>query len=231
MTRLDRRAAGLWAGSFLAVLLLLGWPRPGLRAAFAGAYATVANGLLTRLSFGEGGTAKLVSEAGGPVVGAAVEQDARLLLGVTGYEGEVPFGLSLRRDAYLPCLILIGALIGAPLPLRRKLICLGAGTATVLALSLGCVYLTTAWLFSTQLTRVYQPSAAWAWILDVMAGALLLPPSNRFALPLLMAAGLVYFLRGPSAPRGQSLPPPPAPARSESPPRAGSETLPATGSR
>jgi len=202
-----------------------------LRAAFSRGYAPAANLVLDQLSFGEGGRATLVPEAGGARAGAAVEQDARLALSVVGYDGQLPFGLSLRRDAFLPCLIVIAALIGAPLPARRKLLCLGVGTATVLALSLVCVYLTAAWLFSSQLTRVYQPSAAWAWALDVMAGALLLPPSNRFALPLVLAAVLVVALRGPSGPTARSLRPQPAPGQSGSPPREEGETLPASESR
>jgi hypothetical protein len=230
MIALDRRGAGLWAGLFLATLVLGGWPRPGLRAAFSGAYAAGARLVLEPLSFGEGGRATLVPERG-VRTGAAVEQDARLVLSVAGYDGELPFGLSLRRDAFLPCLLLVAVVIGAPLPARRKLLCLGAGTAAVLALSLLCVYLTAAWLFSSQLTRVYQPSAVWAWALDVTAGALLLPPSNRFALPLVLAAALVFGLRGPSAPRARSPQPRPAPAGSGSPPRAGGETLPASESR
>jgi hypothetical protein len=231
MIALDRRSAALWAGLFLATLVLGGWPRPDLRAAFSRGYAAAADLVLDQLSFGQGGRATLVPEKGEARTGAAVEQDARLVLSVSGYEGEVPFGLSLRRDAFLPCLIVIAALIGAPLPARRKLLCLGAGTAAVLALSLACVYLTAAWLFSGQLTRVYQPSAAWAWVLDVMAGALLLPPSNRFALPLVLAAVLVFVLRGPSVPRARSPRPQPAPAQSGSPLREEGETLPASESR
>jgi hypothetical protein len=231
MIALDRRSAALWGGLFLGALVLGGWPRPGLRAAFSRGYAPAANLVLHNLSFGEGGRATLVPETGEARAGAAVEQDARLALSVAGYDGELPFGLSLRRDAFLPCLIVIAALIGAPLPARRKLLCLGVGTATVLALSLVCVYLTAAWLFSSQLTRVYQPSAAWAWALDVIAGALLLPPSNRFALPLVLAAVLVFALRGPSGPKARSPRPQPAPAGSESPLREEGETLPASESR
>src|SRR5262249_38239242 len=150
---------------------------------------------------------------------------------VSGYDGELPFGLNVRRDAFLPCLLVLAAIAGAPLPARRKLLCLGAGIGTVLALSLLCVYLTAAWLFSGQLRAAYQPSEAWAWFLDLIAGALLLPPSNRFVLPLALAGVSMYLLRAPTGPRARSHQPPPAPAGSGSPPHGGGETLPASAPR
>jgi len=225
---LDRRSAVLWAGLFVATLLLGGWPRPWVRAGFSRAYATIANPVLGTLTFGQGGHASLAPEGKTAVSGAAIEQDARLSLTVDGFEGELPFGLSLRRDAYLPCLLLIALLAGAPLAARRKVLCLAVGTGAVLVLSLVCVALTAAWLFHTQLQGVYQRGTMGGWALDVMAGTLLLPPSNRFVLPLALGAVLVLRSWRPTWPRLQSPPPPPAPGGSGSPPREECGTLPAS---
>jgi hypothetical protein len=224
MTGLDRRAAIRWATLFVVTLLVGGWPWPGLRPAFSRGYAAVASPVFESLSFGRDGRAALVPETAAAVAGPAVEQDARLALTVSGYEGELSFGLSLRRDAYLPTLMLLAALAGAPLAGRRKLLCLLAGAAAMLVLSLLCVWLTAAWLFSSRLGQVYQAGPAWRWTLDLIAGSLLLPPSNRFVAPLVLAAALLVWARRPSAPTPRSHPPPPAPAGSGSPPRAGYET-------
>jgi hypothetical protein len=191
---LDRRAVRLWAGLFLAALLVGGWPLEAPRAAFARAYAAIATGVLAGITFGHGGHATLVADAGPSAPGAAVEQDARLLLTVADFEGELPFGLNLRRDAYLPTLVLVGAVLGAPLVLRRKLLCLALGVASVLLLSLACVALTAAWLFASQLQGVYAAGSLGPRLLDLIAGALLLPPANRFALPLVLAVALVLWL-------------------------------------
>jgi hypothetical protein len=134
--------------------------------------------------------------------GGAIVEDARLVLSVDGFEGELPFGLSTRRDAYLPALLLLGAVAGAPLGARRKLVCVGAGIATVWVLSLVCVHLTAVWIFATRLEGVYAADSAWRGVLDVVAGALLLPPSNRFALPLVLALGLVIWFGRPQPSAG-----------------------------
>jgi hypothetical protein len=190
---MDRKAVRLWAGLFVAALLLGGWPLGPVRAGFARGYAAIANGLLAGMTFGRGGHAVLVGAPGASPPGAAVEQDARLLLTVADFEGELPFGLNLRRDAYLPTLVMVGAVIGAPLVLRRKLLCLALGVASVFSLSLACLALTAAWLFASQLQGVYEAGALTPRLLDLIAGALLLPPANRFALPLVLGVTLVLW--------------------------------------
>jgi hypothetical protein len=181
-----------------------------VRNAFSAAYAAAANPVLTRLSFGRGGHAALVAGGGPGDPGRAVEDDARLVLTVAGFEGELPFGLSLRRDAFLPAVVLVAALAGAPLAARRKALCLALGVGAVLVLSLICVCLTAAWIFASRLQGVYDPTSVGRSVLDLLAGTLLLPPGNRFAVPLALGAALVFWSTTPSRRIRQ---PPAAPGR------------------
>lgn len=195
MSPAERRRWLRAAGLFVALLLVGAWPIDLARRGFSAAYAATANVLVTAVTFGRGGHARLAAldrpRERGP--GEEVSADANLLLAVDGYEGELPVGVSLRRDAYLPLLIVLAAVVAAPLPWRRKGRALLVGLPAVFALTLVSLWLLVMWLFTHQLRGVYTAVPARDWLLDLIFRAFLLPPGHRFLVPFLLAAALVAW--------------------------------------
>lgn len=182
----------------LAGTLTVGfWPWPGLRAAFAGAYCGAADLVLQHAEFGRGGHVRLRPAAPTDVrrAGEQVTSDATAAITVDGFAGELALGLNLRRDVYLPLVVLVAVIGAASLGPRRKLRCLAAGLPGALALSFASLWLLFVWTFGRQLRGVYHLSGWSTTLLDLGYSALLAPPSNRFVFPLILALGLIYRVR------------------------------------
>jgi len=189
----DYRRTATRVAAFLLLLGVAGWPWTPVRRAFASAYCATVGVGLSGMSFkGGGGHARLSAAPPTTVrrAGDNVTSDAVIELSLDGSPGRPQLGVNLRRDAYLPLLILISAVVVTPLRPRGKLICLLAGVAVVLAASLGALALLVAWVFAGGL----GPQAAMTnRALDVAVRMLLEPPGNRFIAPLVLAAGLVLW--------------------------------------
>jgi hypothetical protein len=189
-----RRAVIRWLGLFAGLLVLGAWPWPRVALAFSAVYCPIANLVLGGRTFGDGGHARLV-----PVQEIRrkesdnVTADALLSLTVDGFAGALPLGVSLRRDVYLPLLILVALIASSPLPIRRRLTCLGVGVPLTLGAGMAASALVVMWTFMTQLRGVYPPSPVTRWIVDFAYGALLSPPGNRFIAPLALSALLVAW--------------------------------------
>jgi hypothetical protein len=201
--RINGRQAARRLAVFAVVLLLGGWPWPGRAAAFASAHGATMNWLLLDgATFGTGGHARL-----GPIAAVTsgprdnVTADAQLLLSVDGYEGRLTLGLSLRRDAYLPLLIVGALLVAAPGPARMKAKKLLVGLLVVFAYSAAALYLLVLWTFAARVRGVYDASSFWIGALDLGARTLLLPPGNRFLIPLAVGFGLGWWSDRTSARR------------------------------
>lgn len=179
--------------AFLIVLGVAGWPWLAVRGAFSSAYCATVGGGLARLTFRDGvGHARLLPAAPTSVrrPGEHVTSDASVELSLDGSPGRPRLGVNLRRDAYLPLLILVAAIAVAPLRLRGKAMCLLAGVPIVLAASLAALVMLVAWVFAGGLGPT---DAVRSKALDVMVRLLLEPPGNRFIAPLVLAASLILW--------------------------------------
>ena len=195
MRRFDRRGLWLWAGRLALGLLLLALPWPGVNAAFVAGYSKLVDALvLDHLTFGRGGHARLrPALAVETRTDQNVVSDAVIALRVDGYSDELKIAMSLRRDAYLPICVLLAVIAAAPLPWRRRGRALGWGLPAIIALTVVCQWFGILWTFSQQLAPVMAWGPGPASLIDGLYQALLLPPSNRFVVPLLLGSALVVL--------------------------------------
>jgi hypothetical protein len=193
MTWTARRiAAGL--ALFLALMVVGAWPRPGAARAFSVIYCPIANLVLGHQTFGRGGHARLLPLD--DVVrrdGDNVTADTALSLTVAGFTGDLRLGVSLRRDAYLPLLILVALIAASPLPAARRLAALAIGIPIMTALNLAALDLLVVSTFALRLKAIYDAGAVARGLLDFAGGALLTPPGNRFIAPLVLGAAIIAW--------------------------------------
>jgi hypothetical protein len=189
MRRLSPRARA--ALLFGLVLLGAGPPWPVVRRAFAAVYAGALDGVLGPLTFGTGGHVSFLSgdrTADGRKPEGEVTSDTVLELSVARYQGTLAYGISARRDAYLP-LIILAAGMAALWPLgrfRSRLVALAFGVE--LMVIVGAAWLFVVWSFALSVRGVYDTSPFQKRALDLAFRTLLLPPGNRFIAPLLLVA-------------------------------------------
>jgi hypothetical protein len=152
------------------------------------------------MTFGHGGHARL-SPRDELVRGAgdAVTADATLSLSVDGFEGDVALGVSLRRDACLPLLVVSAAALAAPGAPRRRGQRLVVGFAVVLAYTIAALCLVVLWTFVVRMRDVYAVSDLSRATVDLAHRMVLVPPANRFIVPLAVGVALGFW--GRSAPR------------------------------
>jgi hypothetical protein len=180
-------------GAFLVIVAVAGWPGQNVRRMFSAAYCATVGSTLTAVSFKDGAGHARVIPAPPTTVrrpGENVTADAEVELSLDGSSGHPRLGVNLRRDAYLPLLLLIGAIAVAPLRMRSKAICLLLGAPFVLAASLAALATLVAWVFAGGLG---PPTAMNSPTLDVAVRVLLAPPGNRFIAPLALAAILILW--------------------------------------
>ena len=193
MLGLDRRQALRWLGGFALVLVIGMLPWPGLGRGWSWLWSGLANASVFQLDFGRGGRAHLrpaaPHERG---TGDHVATDTVLALEVRGYQGNLQLGTSSRRDGYLPLLVLIAAVVTAPLGWKPRLRLLAAGVPLALALCLLLTRLGVAAVFAIRLRGVYPADSLARSALAVAEQVLVLPPALRLAAPLLVALALVW---------------------------------------
>jgi hypothetical protein len=201
--RLPERVAG-GAAAALLILLLAGPPWPSVRRDFAAGHAWVMNGLFAGADFGKGGRVYL--QAGdrsrdGRQPAGEVSVDTVLEVSVVGYRGSLVQGLNARRDAYLPLLVAIAAAAAIPVRARRKLRLVGiaAGLETVVILAAMGFFLVWDLAIGLGLRGVYDLASWQKTALDLIFRTWLLPPANRLAIPLGIAAVLAWRSLRPAA--------------------------------
>jgi hypothetical protein len=200
--------------AFALVLLVAGPPWPPLRRAFASAYCAVMNTAFGGVTFGQGGRVHFTTGDGRRPPGE-VSTDALLAVSVERFQGNLIIGLNARRDGYLPLVVLLAATAALPFGLRRRLRCLLLGAAVegaVVVLSMG---LFVVWQFAIglHLRGIYELGPTALGGLDLAFRALLLPPGNRFVLPLLIVAVAAWVSgAGAAAPARPHPAAPPRPA-------------------
>jgi hypothetical protein len=197
-----------WPALFMGVLLIGGWPSAQLRGAASAALAPALSACLAPLEFGYGGRAQVLPSIVSEVrrAGENVSSDALLRLTIDGYANDSISTINLRRDVYLPLLLVLALLLSAPSSRRRRAWALALALPGVFSLCVLSLYLTACWLFAHQVPDIYPLSAPQLRLLDALVSTLLMPPSLRFFVPLavgwvaLSLAGLV------EAPARRSLP-------------------------
>src|SRR5215831_7645144 len=112
LPRLDRRQAAARVAAFLVLLGVAGWPWSAVRHGFSSAYCATVGAALSLVSF-RGGTAHARLVAAPPTdvrrPGENVTSDAEVELSLDASPRRAHLGVNLRRDAYLPLLLLVGA--------------------------------------------------------------------------------------------------------------------------
>ena len=175
-------------------------PWPGLARGWSWLWSGLANGSVFQLDFGQGGSARLRSAAPDERgTGDHVATDTVLELQVRGYQGSLKLGTSSRRDGYLPLLVLIAAVVAAPLGWKPRLRLLTAGVPLALALCLLLTRLGVAAVFALRLRGVYPADSLARSALAIAEQVLVLPPALRLAAPLLIALALVWRRLPPPA--------------------------------
>ena len=191
-----RRGVALSVGLFCSILLLGGWPYAGAVTAFSRIYCPFLNAGLSLFELGAGGHARVAPlEEVSRQPGDNVDADAILVLSVDGVGGELPFGISLRRDVFLPWLILVALLAAAPISLIARLGSPVIAAPIAWAASVGAYALLSMWTFATQLRGVYTLAPTALRFTDFVYGALLAPPGNRFIGPLALGMVIVFLDR------------------------------------
>jgi hypothetical protein len=180
----------------LALIVVGCWPSPGWRYTFSDAFSTIVSPLLEQVTFdGQASVAIAPLPEDRPrIAGEHIVADTALNLRLAKYSGQMQVELSLRRDVWIP-LVLFGSLaLVAPIPWRRRLATLGAGSALILVTALASILLLLGNIFSgrlplaPQLSEVYVVSETWGDVLQFLNERWLTPPGNRVIAPLLLAA-------------------------------------------
>jgi hypothetical protein len=188
---------GLSVALFLGLLVLGAWPSTSVELAFSAAYCRCANLVLDQVTFGGRGHAHL--NALSSIDRRATDNvtaDAVLALSVDHYRGSLPLGISLRRDVYLPLLIVLALIAAVPLPVRQRLTCLPIAAGVTMVAGIAANALVAAWTFSVELKGIYAPGSTATALRSFAYSALLLPPGNRFVAPLVLGLGLVAWVSG-----------------------------------
>ena len=198
--QLDRGRTLLRIGSFLAVLACGAALSSIMTAAFSSGACTLLNAMLGPARFEKGVRVELeplpASHVRQPTDN--VDADTRAILRVDGYAGQASFGLSLRRDVYLPLFIFLALILALPLRARQKAACLAIGVPLSVGVAAASIHvLVTSLLAEQPATRLpsWQASVA-----RFLFERWLTPPGNRVIAPLLLALALAaIFWRKPVA--------------------------------
>ncbi len=175
---------------FVVVMLVGAWPSRGVRVGFSRALSATANLALSEVHFGAGVQLQLLPLPASTARQANdnVEADTAVVLRAPGQPGDRRFGMSLRRDAYLPLLIFVALILAAPLGARRKAACLTVGVPIVLCVAIGSVCILVTYLLSQS-----DGTSIPEWQGDLSSFLFerwLTPPGNRVIAPLLFSAVL-----------------------------------------
>lgn len=153
--------------------------------------SALANALATSLEF-EGGLQMTWQPAPASAErsqGDNVDADTHVWIAVPGTTERAGLGVSLRRDAYLPFVIFLAAVLAAPIGWRRKSVCLLLGMPLVWFAAVLAV-----WVCVThQLSQSPSSGATplWRELVAFVFERGLTPPGNRVIVPLLFAGSLI----------------------------------------
>jgi hypothetical protein len=188
--------ARLRALAVFAALLLAGGCAGWLCAgAFAQLFRALCTLALSPLTFGEGGHVQFVAALPSQSLERATSWDVSMVLGIDGVKATHAIALNPRRLLYLPLLTLFACVLAAPLSLswRARRRALLAGTTILTLIALLSVYLIAVFLFAKVPGLVYTLAPWQSSALRVAYEGWVTPLSNKFVLPLLLAAALLAW--------------------------------------
>jgi hypothetical protein len=181
------------AAIFLGVLAAGAWPSNAMSHSWSRVMSHITNPFLQSPWLADRAHAALspapetIARAGADAISA----DTRLSIRVEDIPSEAEFGLTLRRDSYLPLLIFLAAILATPTRLRTRLSCLAIGVPIIALVAIASVYALVAYVLLHELPQLFSDLAAWRGVLDFVFERWLSPPANRVIAPLLLAAGLL----------------------------------------
>jgi hypothetical protein len=192
---------------FGGIIALGAWPWRAVRVGASEALSALANPVLSQLTFDRGVSVRLQPL---PVDAVRrpddnVEADTEVVLSVPETPAEARFGISLRRDAYLPLLIFAALALALPLRPRDKALCLGVGIPTVVAAAVASIVTLVTYFLGVQ--KGSTVSELQREITTFLFERWLTPPNNRVIAPVLLALALAAYvsrdsLRARAASRG-----------------------------
>lgn len=178
---------------FAGIVVIAGWPQAEVARRFSVVHSYVTNAVLDSVTFGKGGHAVLDPVRPQGSTDENVLADATVLVSVDGFKGNLAFGMSARRETYIPLLILLALVVVAPLPMKKKPLVAAIGIAVVGLLATAGTVLQIFYIFASQMPSVVTLSAPALRALTFAYQALLLPPSNRVIVPLAVGGALVAW--------------------------------------
>lgn len=144
--------------------------------------------------------------------GDNVDADTQVTLRAPGYPGQAAFGMSLRRDAYLPLVIFVALTLALPLAAPSKAKSLVAGVVVIACAAAGSIYILVGYLLAQRTGA--RPLEETNTLISFLFERWLTPPGNRVIAPLLLALGLgAWFSRREPRARVRSADASQAPAR------------------
>lgn len=187
-----KRKVAIFAAKVALGMLLCAAPWPGLRHGFAKTVSEIANAMFEDVRFGGQGRLTLTAVEATPATVHAMgfDYDCVLELSVPG-RPSLPFGMSMRKDLFLPVGWFLTLSLAAPTVTRQKLKACLLGLPLLGSLWLCLIGLTALWGFSS-MNGVFDFEPSTLTIIDTCVAVLLVPPSHRFVIPLLLAAGFAF---------------------------------------
>lgn len=190
------REARLRVASALACALLVAmfafWL---LDAPLAGLFRGLCSLALSAWTFGEGGHVQFVAASPTQALDRAASWDVSMVLGVEGSAVMHSIALNPRRLLYLPLLTFATCVLGAPLALsaRQRRIALLLGIPIVVSIALASVYLIAVFVFARVAGLIYTLEPWQDSVLRVVYEGWVTPLTNKFVMPMLIAAGLLAY--------------------------------------
>lgn len=175
------------------LVLVLGLsPWPGVREGFGAAFRATANIVLGFVTcdtqFGRG-HATLLASAAPNRDGPSWDTLLRLTLDRAPNQEEV--FVNPRRILWIPLVLFLALVVAAPVSRRDRCACLAIGVPTIVVGAIAGLWTTALWLFAQTpgLLRNWAPLKALS--VDLAYRALVVPLSNRYIFPLVLAGVLL----------------------------------------
>ena len=157
------------------------------------AYRALANAALCCLDFDT--SAGVASARLAPARSAARDDrswNAALVLSVAAVGKVDEVLVNPRRSAFIPALVLLTLIIAVPISARARRRCTAQGLPVIALYALTSVWATSQWLFARNAGVVETWSPAHRLVTELMYRGLVVPESNRYIVPLLLAAILIH---------------------------------------
>jgi hypothetical protein len=178
---------------FISIVTVGAWPSKRVARTWSTAMSAVTNPFLHAPWLAENAHAELspVLDDAERAATDSIAADTRLRVQVNGVASAAEYGLTLRRDSYLPLLIFVALIIAAPVSALTKLACIVVGAPTIVLMAIGSVHVLVTYVLAHELPTMFADLVERRALLDFVVERWLSPPANRAIAPVLLAAGMV----------------------------------------